>query len=412
MILLDTVAFAQVPSDATLRIQITSLSKTNISVTISNTQAEVLYELQYKQNRTNWISLGFDNGSEMTNETWFVIWMPTNYTANSPTPITAKSFRVRSFKDSYAGGKGGMADWWQIKYFGNIGVDGFADPMGDGWLTMTKWQKGMDPFKWYTPPAPQSQFPYSNPPHYQEPLPYAQLNEITATSISNRILSVTAKKQTNGYVLTVHHPIIHARYLLLVRDTLDAQWRASGYFVSGTNRNSVQLHVDTKGMMTDPQAPITLQAVQFLPDVVQPQFTAGWGEDTDGDGLPDIYEVLVTRTDPDDADTGDTGIPDGYRVFSDDGWNNWDKFHYRANPFKKCEPPPVVVLEKPTASEIFEAQLSKTDLPYEPELEIRTNSEASFQPYSLSVDRYLPPDNRSHARGDVRIVWKVPPPSP
>ena len=249
--------------------------------------------------------------------------------------------------------------------------------------------------------------------HYPEPIQFAQLSEATATAISNTILSVTAKQQTNGYELTVMHPIAHARYLLLVRDKNDRQWRASGYFVSGTNRNPVYLHVDKKGMMTDTQSPIALPAVKFLPDAVQPEFTAGWGEDSDGDGLPDIYEVLVTHTKPDDPDTGDTGIPDGYKVFADDGWNNWEKFRYRANPFQKCEPPPAVVLKEPTISEMMEAQTSKTDLPYESQIEIRTNGAAGFQPYSLWLDaHYLTPDRSGHARCDVRVSWKVPPPKP
>jgi hypothetical protein len=239
------------------------------------------------------------------------------------------------------------------------------------------------------------------------------LREVTATAISNTILSVTAKQQTNGYELTVRHPIAHGRYLLLVRDKNDRQWRASGYFVSGTNRNPVHLHADSKGMMTDTQSPIALPAVKFLPDVVQPEFTAGWGEDSDGDGLPDIYEVLVTHTKPDDSDTGDTGIPDGYKVFADDGWNNWEKFRYRANPFQKCEPPPAVVLKEPTISEMMEAQTLKTDLPYESQIEIRTNGAAGFQPYSLWLDsHYLTPDRSGHARCDVRVSWKVPPPKP
>jgi hypothetical protein len=248
--------------------------------------------------------------------------------------------------------------------------------------------------------------------HYPEPIQFAKLREVTATAISNTILSVTAKQQTNGYELTVQHPIANARYLLLVRDKNDQQWRASGYFVSGTNRNPIHLHVDKKGMMTDAQSPITLPAVKFLPDVVQPEFTAGWGEDSDGDGLPDIYEVLVTHTKPDDADTGDTGILDGYRVLADDGWNNWEKFRYRANPFQKCEPPPAVILKEPTMSEMREAQTPKTDLPFEARLEIRTNSAADFQPYSLLNDQCLSPSANGHARCDVRVSWKVPPPKP
>ena len=39
----------------------------------------------------------------------------------------------------------------------------------------------------------------------------------------------------------------------------------------------------------------------------QMQFTAGSGEDADGDGLPDLYEDLVTRTDPLSPDTGKPG---------------------------------------------------------------------------------------------------------
>jgi hypothetical protein len=412
IMLLNFVAFAQIPSDANLRILINSLSETNVSLIVSNTQEDVLYEVQLKQNKTNWVSLGFQNGSEIINCMSFTSWFPREFTTNSHIPVTAKSIRVRSWQDSSHGATGGMADWWQIKYFGDINVDGFANPMGDGWFTMSKWQKGMNPFKWYPPPEPKAQFPYNNPPSCPKPLPFTELSEITTATISNTILSVTAKQQTNGYELIIRHPIVHARYLLLVRDKNDRQWRASGYFVSGTNRNPVHLRVDKRGMMTDAQSPIALPAVKFLPDVVQPEFTAGWGEDTDGDGLPDIYEVLVTHTKPDDPDTGDTGIFDGFKVFADDGWNNWGKFRYRANPFKKCEPPPAIVLKEPTISEMREVQTPKTDLPFEARLEIRTNSAADFQPYSLLNDQYLSPSANGHARCDVRVSWIVPSPKP
>jgi hypothetical protein len=521
IMLLNFVAVAQIPSDTNLRIQITSRSETGISGIVSNTQADVYYEIQYKQNRTNWVSLGFNSGPEITNLMAFSL--VTNSLIPSTELINTKSIRVRSWGDSY---KMGIPDWWQIRYFGDIGVHEYENPMGDGYSNMQKFQNGMDPFKWYPPAEPQGHVTFHegtdpqhenailtwrcdsgpipdtfvieranrtmhgmtnsyNPPsirrtidgkvitnrpsmflnarynspawprnnlmitgsyqvivqlpgqpnmreyryvdtnsntfpppvyriqaHYPEPIQFAKLREVTATTISNTILSVTAKQQTNGYELTARHPIAHARYLLLVRDKNDQQWRASGYFVSGTNRNPVHLHVDKKGMMTDAQSPITLPAVKFLPDVVQPEFTAGWGEDSDGDGLPDIYEVLVTHTKPDDADTGDTGILDGYRVLADDGWNNWEKFRYRANPFQKCEPPPAVILKEPTMSEMREAQTPKTDLPFEARLEIRTNSAADFQPYSLLNDQCLSPSANGHARCDVRVSWKVPPPKP
>ena len=526
VMLLNFVSFAQIPSDTTLRIQITSRSETSISGSVSNTQADILYEFQYKQNRTNWVSLGFNNGSEITN--FITFDFPTNGLIPNTELINTKTFRVRSWIDSY---NMGIPDWWQMRYFGNVGIEGYGNPMGDGWGNLQKFQNGMDPFKWYPPAGPQSQVTFQEGPdshhanailtwrcdsgliadtftierahqtrrgmtnyitfpqvrhtpdgkavtnwpprslnvmynslatspvwqpnnlvilgsyqaiaqmpgqpnlreyryvdtnlnffpppvyriqaHYPEPTSFAKLREVTATTISNTILSVTAKQQTNGYELTVRRPIALARYLLLVRDKYDRQWRASGYFVSGRNRNPVYLHVDKKGMMTDAQSPIALPAVKFLPDVVQPEFTAGWGEDSDGDGLPDIYELLVTHTKPDDADTDDTGILDGYRVFADDGWNNWQKFRCRVNPFKKCEPPPALVLKEPTLSEMIKAQLAKTDLPYELQIEIRTNATAYFQPYSLLLDgEYLPHGVNEHARCDVRVSWKTPPPKP
>ncbi len=474
---LSITAVAQIPSDTTLDIHIVNLSKTRIALIASNAEPNVMYELQYKQSRTNWFSLGFNYGDWRTKTTGFGVW--TNRFIPNTNLMNLKAFRVRSWKSR---GDYDIPYWWLLKYFGDVGVDVFSSPMNDGWSIFQDYQKGMNPFKWYPPPEEVEfnlefqkssdakhtnailtllcntrevpdlyiiervnqdtgqyqiigQMPgrsgvwnryvdtnvdslpksaYRVHAHYPEPpLPFAELSEVTPKSIRNTILSVTAKQTTNGYDLTVQHPLIRARYLLLVRDKNDRQWRASGYFVSGTNRNPVYLHVDKKGIMTDTQSPITLPPVNFLPDVVQPEFTAGWGEDTDGDGLPDIYEVLVTHTDPNDADTRDTGIPDGFRVTSNDGWNNWEKFRYRANPFEKCEPPPAIILKKPTMSEMMEAQTLKADLPYELQLEIRTNGSAYFQPYSIWLDsEYMNPDRTGHARCDVRVSWKVPPPSP
>src|ERR1017187_2197879 len=119
----------------------------------------------------------------------------------------------------------------------------------------------------------------------------------------------------------------------------DIPWRASGYFASGTNRSPVHLHVDAKGMMSDGQSPIAMPVVKFLPDVVKPEFTAGWGEDNDSDGLPDIYEVLVTHTDPDHADTGNTGILDGDKEITGDSWSNLEKFRLRVDPLQPAHPP-------------------------------------------------------------------------
>jgi hypothetical protein len=56
IMLLNFVVFAQIPSDANLRIQITAQPGTNIpgiyiSGMVSNTQPDVSYEMQYRQNK-------------------------------------------------------------------------------------------------------------------------------------------------------------------------------------------------------------------------------------------------------------------------------------------------------------------------------------------------------------------------
>lgn len=49
----------------------------------------------------------------------------------------------------------GLPIWWQLQYFGTNGVDPYGDPVGDGWNNLQKFQNGMNPNVFYTPPAPQ-----------------------------------------------------------------------------------------------------------------------------------------------------------------------------------------------------------------------------------------------------------------
>jgi hypothetical protein len=245
--------------------------------------------------------------------------------------------------------------------------------------------------------------------HYSPP-PHVHLDQVNAASIRKTILTVTAQQATNGYTLAAMNPMPYAWYLLLVRDKNDPQWRASGYFASGTNRDPVYLHVDKKGMMSDGQSPISMPKVHFLPDVVEPEFTAGWGEDSDGDGLPDIYEVLVTHTDPDNADTGNTGVLDGYKEMTDDGWSNLEKFRRRVDPLRPAQPPPTVELKQPTGTEIMNALTPKTDLSCELEIEVRTNGATDFQPieqvpWMLSkITNFR--QSKERRNYDLRVSWR------
>ncbi len=253
---------------------------------------------------------------------------------------------------------------------------------------------------------------YRIQPHYSPPL-RARLDRVDAEEIRKTIVTVAAQPTTDGYSLTVPNPIPYARYLLLVRDRNDSQWRASGYFESGTNREPIYLRVDKKGMMHEGQSPLAMPEMKYLPDVVEPEFAAGWGEDSDGDGLPDIYEVLVTRTDPDNADTGNAGILDGYKGSANDGWNNLEKFRRRADPFTPAQPPSPVVLTQPTMTEAMKAVTSRTDLPYEPKIEVRivgtTNFQAVDQGWQM-LYQMSDPHNPYRVRGnfDFRISWSLP----
>lgn len=128
-----------------LWIRLDGISAGNLTGIISNSVADVPLELQYKTDllQSEWQSPGwFVYGSEQTNWT---AW-------NAPMVSSSNLFvRVRSWADDGSG----LPIWWQLQYFGYVGVDPNADPMGDGWSNIQKFQNGMNPNVFYTPPAPQ-----------------------------------------------------------------------------------------------------------------------------------------------------------------------------------------------------------------------------------------------------------------
>jgi hypothetical protein len=122
-----------------------SFASGGLSGIVSNSFADIQYEIQYKTDlaQDQWQSAGwFAYGSELTN------WTPFSVPGISQTNLF---LRIRSWQDDGSG----LPIWWQEQYFGTTGVDPYGDPAGDGWNNLQKFQNGMNPNVFYTPPAPQ-----------------------------------------------------------------------------------------------------------------------------------------------------------------------------------------------------------------------------------------------------------------
>jgi len=138
-------AFAQ-SSGSNLLISVEGILTNTFVGTVSNTEADIQYEIQSIGNltQTNWNSEGFIFGSETTN--WTAMSVNIAGRTNS-----ALFFRIRSWLDTY---DMGIPDWWQLQYFGMIGIDPYGDPAGDGYSNLYKFQHGLNPFTSYAPQSP------------------------------------------------------------------------------------------------------------------------------------------------------------------------------------------------------------------------------------------------------------------
>ena len=138
--------FATPDYGTNLWLAFSSLIGNTAALVLSNTQADILYEIQAKNDlsQSNWFSLSFVYGSELMN------WTP-SWTATST--ATNLFMRIRSWQDSTGTG---IPDWWWLNYFGQLtNVSAYTSLAGDGLTSLQKFQMGLNPTNYYNPhPVP------------------------------------------------------------------------------------------------------------------------------------------------------------------------------------------------------------------------------------------------------------------
>ncbi|MGA3284358.1 MAG: hypothetical protein ABSD57_07865, partial [Verrucomicrobiota bacterium] len=146
--------FTPVNYGTNLWIRNDGMASGNVVGIVSNSTADVLYEIQSLTNlsQNNWNSEGFISGSELTN------WTALSVGANGRAQLY---LRIRSWADSTGTG---IPDWWWLQFFGQItNVDAYApDPAGDGYDNLQKFTMGLNPFAFITPPTPTGLYAYTD----------------------------------------------------------------------------------------------------------------------------------------------------------------------------------------------------------------------------------------------------------
>ena len=128
---------------------------------------------------------------------------------------------------------------------------------------------------------------------------------------------------TNGWAYVILNGTIpDVAYELLSREEIkDTNWISEGIVIGAPEQD-----------WTEAMIPVGSRTNSLF------VWARSW-QDSDGDGLPDWYEMEVTGTDPNNPDTGDTGVSDGYNDGDGDGWNNLQEYQNGTNPNGFNTPP-------------------------------------------------------------------------
>lgn len=129
-----------------LWLEITAVTNGLAHLTIHGTTPDLVYEVMSRQEVATgpWASETTVLGA--ANQDWTPTAVPVLNRTN------ALFLWARSWADSDGGG---LPDWWQMEYFGHLGVDPYADVDGDGWSNLAEYQNGTHPTVFNTPPVVQ-----------------------------------------------------------------------------------------------------------------------------------------------------------------------------------------------------------------------------------------------------------------
>jgi hypothetical protein len=135
------------PSGLWLEIPTNAFGVSNeLTLVLHNTSLDQEYDILTKQT--------------LSDPTWAVEQSVLGAAADSTIITMPLSGQANLFVWARFGGSSdgsGLPDWWQLQYFGHLGVDPYsADPSGDGWNYIQDYLNGFIPGTFNTPPPPQN----------------------------------------------------------------------------------------------------------------------------------------------------------------------------------------------------------------------------------------------------------------
>ena len=117
----------------------TNANASTVTIFLNNTIADVEYELLVTTNpNIPWTVEQTLIGSEVN-----------NYTVTTVPLTSAQTVFFNALAYTLDSDDVGIPDWWQLKYFGYVGIDPNGDPARDGWSNIQQYQNGMNPTIFY-----------------------------------------------------------------------------------------------------------------------------------------------------------------------------------------------------------------------------------------------------------------------